>query len=97
MAPSHIVGRVAEVVVAECLDTRKHGVDLGLLRDEGGQRLLSRLGDSVLQLATHLRGSAAYLLNRIKASSGEHSYKKIDPIVLFFDLTSGATYGWRAT
>jgi hypothetical protein len=31
----------------------------------------------------------------MNASSGELIQRKIDPIVLFFNLTSGATYGWR--
>ena len=31
----------------------------------------------------------------MNASSGTLSQRKIDPIVLFFDLTSSATYGWR--
>jgi hypothetical protein len=31
----------------------------------------------------------------MNASSGTISQQKIDTIVLFFELTSGATYGWR--
>jgi hypothetical protein len=31
----------------------------------------------------------------MNASSGAISQRKIDPIVLFFDLTSSASYGWR--
>jgi hypothetical protein len=31
----------------------------------------------------------------MNASSGGHSQMKIDPILLFFDLTSRASYGWR--
>jgi hypothetical protein len=33
----------------------------------------------------------------MNASSGELSQMKNDPIVVFFDLTSVATYGWRET
>jgi hypothetical protein len=33
----------------------------------------------------------------MNASSGTISQRKIDPFVLFFDLTSGATYGRRRT
>jgi len=32
----------------------------------------------------------------MNASSGALSQWNIDPIVHFFDLTCGATYGWRA-
>ena len=31
----------------------------------------------------------------MNASSGAISERKIDPVVLFFDLTSRASYGWR--
>jgi hypothetical protein len=31
----------------------------------------------------------------MKASSGAISQSKIAPAMLFFQLTSGATYGWR--
>jgi predicted DNA-binding transcriptional regulator YafY len=31
----------------------------------------------------------------MKASSGVISQRKIDPIGLFFELTSRVTYGWR--
>jgi hypothetical protein len=31
----------------------------------------------------------------MNASSGVISQRKIDPIVLFFGLTSSTTYGWR--
>jgi hypothetical protein len=31
----------------------------------------------------------------MNASSGVISQGKIDPIVLFFELTSSGTYGWR--
>jgi hypothetical protein len=31
----------------------------------------------------------------MNASSGDLIQRKIDPIVLFFGLTSSATYGWR--
>jgi hypothetical protein len=31
----------------------------------------------------------------MNASSGELSQVKIDPIMLFFDLTCAPTYGWR--
>jgi hypothetical protein len=43
VAPGDLVWAVAEVVVAERLEASKHRVDLGLLGDEGGERLLSRL------------------------------------------------------
>jgi hypothetical protein len=36
VAPSHIVRRAAEVIVAELLEPSKYGVDLGLLGDESG-------------------------------------------------------------
>jgi hypothetical protein len=32
----------------------------------------------------------------MNASSAIHSQKKIDQLAHFFDLTSGASYGWRA-
>jgi hypothetical protein len=31
----------------------------------------------------------------MNASSGTLSQKNIDPILQFFDLTCGGTYGWR--
>jgi hypothetical protein len=31
----------------------------------------------------------------MNARSGEHSHKKIEPIMLFFDLTCAPAYGWR--
>jgi hypothetical protein len=40
VAPGDLVGAVAEVVVAERLEPGEPRVDLGLLRDEGGQRIL---------------------------------------------------------
>jgi hypothetical protein len=40
VAPGDLVGAVAEVLVAELLDSSKHPVDLGLFRHEGRQCLL---------------------------------------------------------
>ena len=57
MAPVDLVGAVVEVIVAERLEPSKHRVDLGLLGDEGGERLLLRLGD----LASASSGSSCVL------------------------------------
>ncbi len=54
VAPGDVVGRVVEVVVAERLEPRKRLVDLSLLSNEGGERLLLRLGELALQLRAHL-------------------------------------------
>ena len=48
MAPVDLVGAVVEVIVAERLEASKHLVDLSLLGDEGGKRLLLLLGDLAL-------------------------------------------------
>jgi hypothetical protein len=37
------------------------------------------------------------IVSPMNASSGVISQKKIEPIVLFFDLTSNPTYGWPAS
>ena len=58
VAPGDLVGAVAEVVVAERLEPGKHRVDLGLLRDEGGQRLLARPGVLLYDPRAHLRAPA---------------------------------------
>jgi ParB-like chromosome segregation protein Spo0J len=49
-----LVGAVVEVIVAERLESSKHRVDLGLLGDKGGERLL-RPGDLLLHPGAHLR------------------------------------------
>src|ERR687891_414026 len=54
VAPDNLVGAVVEVIVAERLEPSKHRVDLGLLRDKGGERLLLRLGDLTLHPGAHL-------------------------------------------
>jgi hypothetical protein len=54
VAQVDLVRAVVEVIVAERLEPSKHRVDLGLLGDEGGERLLSRLGDLVLHPGAHL-------------------------------------------
>src|ERR687891_1183563 len=61
MAPVDLVGAVVEVVVAERLEPSKHFVDLGLLGDEGGERVLLRLGDLALDPGAHLRHSVDQL------------------------------------
>jgi hypothetical protein len=35
-------------------------------------------------------------MSTMKASSGGHSQRNIDQMVLFFDLTCVPAYGWRA-
>jgi hypothetical protein len=89
-----LVGAVAEVVVAERLEPSKRRVDLRLPRHEGRQRLLARPGIPLLDPGVHLWLHPP-LSQRMKASSGAISQSKIDPLVLFFDLTSRVTYGWR--
>jgi hypothetical protein len=61
MAPVDLVGAVVEVVIAEGLEPSKHLVDLGLLGDEGGERVLLRLGDLLLHPGAHLRHSVDQL------------------------------------
>jgi hypothetical protein len=55
------------VVVAERLQSSQHRVDLGLLGDEGGERLLSRLGDLLLHPGAHLRHSVDQLDGHMNA------------------------------
>jgi hypothetical protein len=55
VVPGDLIGAVVEVIVAERLEASKHLVDLGLLGDEGGERVLLRLGDLALHPGAHLR------------------------------------------
>jgi hypothetical protein len=61
VAPVDVVRAPAEVVVAERLEARQHLVDLLLPGDEGGERVLLRLGSLVSGLGTH-RGAPRLLL-----------------------------------
>src|ERR671919_829536 len=54
LSPYPTVGAVVEVIVAECLEPSKHRVDLGLLGDEGGERLFLRPGTLALGPGAHL-------------------------------------------
>ena len=51
----------------------------------------------VLRVLAIIFGLQLCLSEPMNASSGTLSQRNIDPIVLFFDLTCGATYGWRAS
>jgi hypothetical protein len=82
------------VIVAERLEPGKHPIDLRLICHDGRQRLLARPSVQLLDPGVHLwrHPSLSKLMN---ASSGAISQRKIDPIVLFFSLTSKDRYGWR--
>jgi hypothetical protein len=82
------------MIIAEGHDPLERRVDLSLLRDEGRQRLLVRFGDWLVGPGGHLWLRASWS-NPINASSVVLIQGKIDPIVLFFSLTSSASYGWR--
>jgi hypothetical protein len=68
-------------------------VDLGLSGDERGQRVRVRADD----LSSCSSSNSSLIVGPMNASSGVISQRKIDPIVLFFELTSSATYGWPAS
>jgi hypothetical protein len=95
IAPGNLVGCDAKMLVAERLDPSEHPVDLSLLVDEGSQRILVRPGACLAGSGDHL-GPRRSLSEPMKASSAALSQKKIDPIMLFFDLTLAHAYGWRA-
>src|SRR5918996_3947054 len=94
MAPVDLVGVVVEVIVAERLEPSKHRVDLGLLGDEGGERLLVRLGDLVLQPRAHLRAPHRRLCEPMNASIGAQIKQKRRSGPETYDLTSRHLYGW---
>jgi hypothetical protein len=94
VAPVDLVGAVVEVIVAERLEPSKHRVDLGVLGYEGGERILVRPGARLAGPDDHL-GLRLALSEPMNASSAGTSQRKIDRTMLFFDLTSGVTYGRR--
>ena len=91
--PTRSIGAVVEVIVAECLQPSKHCVDLGLLGDEGGERLLLRLGDPLLQPWAHLRIRIDDLDEPINASSAGLSSEEVDRNQPPERLTSRPLYG----
>jgi hypothetical protein len=94
VAPGHLVGGDAKMLVAERLKPGEHRVDLGLLLHEGGQGILVRPGVRLAGSGNHL-GLRLSLSDQMNASSLMLSQKKIDQTVLFIQLTSGPTYGSR--
>jgi hypothetical protein len=68
------VGAVVEVIVAECLQSSEHRVDLDLFGDKGGERLLSRVGDLGLQLrAPSWCSASATSMSLMNARTGRRS------------------------
>src|SRR5918996_3014989 len=94
VGPSQIVRPVAEVIVAERLDPSKHGVDLGLIGDEGGQRIVVRLGDLLRGPEAHLRRSIDQLDEHMNARGGRESKSKRRSEPDTYCLTERRIYGW---
>ena len=94
MTPGHLVRRVAKMLVAERLEPGSASRRSPPSSARRRQRIIVRPGLRRVRPGDHL-GLHRSLSSPMNASSGELSQRKIDPIVLFFDLTSRAGYGWR--
>src|ERR671919_2152181 len=94
VAPADLVGRDTEVIVAERLDSSKHGVDLGLLGNKGSQRIVFRLAALQPGPGAHLRHSVDQLAGAHERSARQRRQVERRSESDAYCLTERRIYGW---